>query len=101
MSKQKAHEDAVNEGKKQTTITRGDNCPIITHDGDDSIQEMPEESNVKHRQNIQEIDPEDLVDLYIHETFMSQNGKERKIQGQVKKHLGNKLFQVMFSNDRH
>ena len=46
------------------------------------------------------MDPESLIDIFIHDTYTTRNGKERKMRGQVKEYLGNNKFHVMFDNER-
>jgi hypothetical protein len=91
------------ECQQQDTINKmkGGNCPIITYYGEDIEQELPGEPTIKVCHHVVHFKPEDLLDMYIYDTYTTRNGKTREIRGQVKKYLGNKLYHVVFSNGKH
>ena len=74
----------------ELTKLKDGNCPIITYNNNPDDQ----------RHSIMEFAPEKLIDLYIQETYTTRYGKERKIQGQLKKYLGDNLFHVALNNGK-
>ena len=90
------------EAESTAIIQNGGNFPIISYYGKPvRKQDFPGAPKVKVRHHIMEFDPEALIDLYIYDTYTTRNGKERKVRGQVKRYLGDKLFHVVFSNGKH
>ena len=71
-------------------MDQGNNFPIITYYYENNTQELPGGPKFKHSPVV--MDPEKLIDLYIHDTYTTRNGKERKMRGQVKEYLGGNNF---------
>ena len=92
-------EHAESQREQIKIMEQGNNFPIITYYDEDNTQELPGGPKFKHSPVV--MDPEKLIDLYIHDTYTTRNGKERKMRGQVKEYLGGNNFRVTFDNGKN
>jgi hypothetical protein len=47
-----------------------------------------------------EINPSDLIDMYVYDLYKTKKGNERTMKGQVKEQLNDKKFRVAFENGK-
>ena len=75
--------------------------PIVAYYDEDNVQEMPGAPNVKQRHQVQQINPEDLIDLHIYDYYQTKKGNKKEIRGRVKERTGPSTYRVQFDNGKN
>jgi hypothetical protein len=62
--------------------------------------ELPRAPILKGSTRGAEIHPEDLIDLYIMDTFKGKTGKTKEVKGQIKEQVNDREFRVTFEDGK-
>jgi hypothetical protein len=70
--------------------------------GNKDTQEFAGPPNIyeKSKEYLATIDPEDLINLYIVDTFKTRAGRERQMKGQVTERMGSQTYRVAFDDGK-
>lgn len=58
-------------------------CPIVTYYGNQATQEFAGTPNIKKRHEVVQFDPEDLIDLYVYDSYTNSKKGQTKMRGKV------------------
>jgi hypothetical protein len=64
-------------------------------------QDFPRAPKVKENHNLLEIDPNDLIDLYIKEPYTTKNGKTKFKTGKIAEKIDDNLYRVEMENGKN
>jgi hypothetical protein len=75
-------------------------CPIVTYYGNQNTQELAGSPTVKRRHEVPQIDPDDLIDLYIYDEYTNRKGGETKMRGKIQERVDETSYRVAFDNGK-
>jgi hypothetical protein len=75
-------------------------CPIVTYYGNAETQELAGSPTINQHHEVQQLDPEDLIDLYIYDDYNNRKGGLTKMRGQVKQRVDDTSYRVAFDNGK-
>ena len=105
-------DEAINAREEENNaLTEADQFPIITYD--EAInktstknlkkydnEDFPGSPMIKEHHSPLMFDPEDLIDLYVYDTYTTKNGNTRERKGRVKEQVNGDAYRVEFKNGK-